>query len=267
MSERTFEPGAVQYNGSITSMYPMARALSAETADTWSTILKPFLTTSPHITVLDLGCGTGRFAPLLADRFNGTVIGLDASIAMLQTAMQHSGAGNLFYAAASGECLPLADLSCDVAWLSQVIHHIRDHGACARELHRVVRRDGWVLMRGTFGDRLDGFPTLFHFFPEARQITAQFPTLTQVITVFQSAGFSVQSLQRVRQKICESLAEFARRTRLRADSTLVLLPDAEFERCQTALEEAAGGEHVPSPVIETVELVVFRASPSAGPAS
>ena len=48
--------------------------------------------------------------------------------------------------------------------------------------------------------------------------------------------FSLESAQRVRQKTCESLREFAARTKLRADSTLILLPDLEFEACQTALE-------------------------------
>jgi hypothetical protein len=91
-------------------------------------------------------------------------------------------------------------------------------------------------------------------------LTATFPTVAEISAVFEAEGFSLESTQRIQQKTCHSLREFAQRTKLRADSTLVLLPDAEFDACQTALEEAASRERVPSPVIETIELLVFRSS-------
>jgi SAM-dependent methyltransferase len=238
----------------------MARMLSTETAETWSGVLRPFLTTFYRPTVLDLGCGTGRFSTLISDRFGATVVGIDPSIAMLQTAVRHSEAGKVQYAAAHAERLPFAESSCDVVWMSQVVHHIRDRKACAVELHRVLRAHGVVLIRGTFGDRLDGFPTLFKFFPGARQLTARFPHVGEISAVFEAEGFALERAQRIRQKTCHSLREFATRTKLRADSTLVLLSDSEFEACQTALEEAASSERVPSPVIETIELLVLRPS-------
>jgi SAM-dependent methyltransferase len=260
MGEKVFEPGAVTYEGDLSSNYPMARMLSTETAGTWSGVLRPFLTTFYRPTVLDLGCGTGRFSTLISDRFGATVVGIDPSIAMLQTAVRNSEAGKAQYAAAQAEWLPLAESSCDVALISQAVHHIRDRKACAAELHRVLRSNGVALIRGTFGDRLDGFPTLFKFFPGARQLTARFPTVGDISAVFEAEGFSLESTQRIQQKTCHSLREFATRTKLRADSTLVLLPDSEFEACQIALEEAASSERVPSPVIETIELLVLRPS-------
>jgi ubiquinone/menaquinone biosynthesis C-methylase UbiE len=259
-SEKIFEAGAVTYEGDLASNYPMARMVSAEAAETWSGILRSFLTTFHHPTVLDLGCGAGRFSTLIADRLRAAVVGIDPSIAMLRTAVRNSKAGKAWYAAAEAERLPLAESSCDVAWLSQVVHHIRDRRACAAELRRVLRSNGFVLIRGTFGDRLDGFPTLFKFFPGARRLTAKFPTVGEISAVFEAEGFFLESAQRIQQKTCESLREFAARTKLRADSTLVLLPDAEFEACQTALEEAANSERVPEPVIETIELLVLRPS-------
>ena len=179
---------------------------------------------------------------------------------MLHTAVRHAEAGRVQYAAAQAERLPLAASSCDVAWMSQVVHHIRDRRACAAELHRVLRSNGVVLLRGTFGDRLDGFPTLFKFFPGARQLTACFPTVGAIASTFEAEGFGLESTHRIQQTTCQSLREFATRTKRRADSTLVLLPDAEFEACQTVLEEAASRERVPSPVIETIELLVLRPS-------
>ena len=186
MGEKVVEPGAVTYEGDLASNYPRARMVSAETADTWSGVLRPFLTAFYRPTVLDLGCGTGRFSTLIANRFGATVVGLDPSIAMLHTAVRNSEAGKVQYAAAEAERLPLAEASCDVAWMSQVIHHIRDRNACAAELHRVLRSNGFALIRGTFGDRLDGFPTLFKFFPGACRLTARFPTVGEISAVFKA---------------------------------------------------------------------------------
>lgn len=177
---------------------------------------------------------------------------------MLRAATQGPDRENLFYAAARSEQLPLSDSCCDLAWISQVIHHIPDREACARELRRVLGRGGYVLIRGAFADRLDGFPTLLRFFPGTRTIMTQIPTVEQVLASFRSAGFTVEELRRVPQKTCDNLAEFAERTRLRADSTLSLLSDAEFERCQAALERAAR-EEPPAPVIEIIDLLVLRA--------
>jgi SAM-dependent methyltransferase len=257
MAEQPFKPGSINYDGAIASNYAAARGLSAETAALWAAIVEPFIVRAHPATVLDLGCGTGRFSSLFAGRFEARVIGLDPAVAMLREASQGEDCDNLVYAAARSEELPLADCCCDLAWLSQMIHHVRDREACARELRRVLRRGGHVLIRGAFADRLDGFPEFLRFFPGARSIMMQFPTTEQVQDVFRTAGFSVEEQRRVPQRSCNNLAELAERTRLRADSTLSLLSDAEFERCQAALERAARDEP-PAPVIEIIELLVLR---------
>ena len=147
--------------------------------------------------------------------------------------------------------------SCDVAWLSHVWHHVRDRQACVGELRRILRRDGYVIVRGTFGDQLDGFPTLFHYWPAARDICQQLPTIAETVSDFAGHAFVVHERRRVRQITCGSLQEFAGRTKLRADTALALISDVEFLRGQTALEEAAAVERVPEPVVETIELLVF----------
>jgi len=253
------DPHALIYNeGNLSSNYPMARVLSPSTSATWSVVLRPFLAGHRNPTVLDLGCGTGRFSTLIAS-LGAAVIGLDPSVAMLRNS-QPACAGDVCYAAAEAERLPLAAVSCDLVWMSQVVHHIRDRKACVAELRRVLRPHGVVLVLGSFGDRLDGFATLFHFFPSSRELTAKFPTVRQIVEVFEAEGFVLEGTQRVRQRTCDSLREFARRTKLRADSTLVRLPDWEFEACQKALEEAARREQSPSPVVETIELLSLRLS-------
>ena len=255
-SHPTFQAGGIHYD-EIAPRYSAARSMSAETADTWAKMIASFLPQSPT-TVLDLGCGTGRFTALIADRSPTLVIGVDLSLGMLRRAASDVKREHVYFSAASAESLPLPDKSCDLVWMSQVIHHVVDRQACARELHRVVKPEGAVLVRGTFGDRLDSCPTYFHFFPAARVVASQVPTIPDVLQTFRAAGFRLAAFQSVPQKTCNGLRELAARTRLRADTTLVLMSDAEFERCQSELERAAAKEGTPQPVIETVDVLILR---------
>ena len=72
-------------------------------------------------------------------------------------------------------------------------------------------------------------------------------------------GLCWPSVGRVQQTTSASLGAFAERTRLRADTALALISDAEFQEGQAAIEMAAAHEQVPGPVIEGIELLVFRA--------
>jgi ubiquinone/menaquinone biosynthesis C-methylase UbiE len=164
----------------------------------------------------------------------------------------------LAYVAGSAEAIPLRDQSCGLAWLSQVWHHIRDHQLCARELHRIVLPRGHVLVRGTFGDELDGFPTFFRFWPATREICQQLPTIQHTVAVFEANGFVLTEHRRVDQATAPSLREFAERTRFRADTALALISDSAFLEGQAAIEMAATHEHVPGPVVEGIELLMFQ---------
>jgi ubiquinone/menaquinone biosynthesis C-methylase UbiE len=253
-----FFAGAIQFDARLSTDYRVGRALSADAADVWCAVLEPILTPLGRPTVLDLGCGTGRFSIVIGRRFRTRVIGVEPSWAMLRTAAADDPPPNVSYAGGRAERLPLGDGSCDVGWLSHVIHHVADPQACARELRRVLRPEGSVLIRGTFGDRTDGFPILFRFFPGAQRVAARFPTLGRVIAAFGDAGFVPETLRRIQQKTCDGLRQLADRTRLRADSTLALLSDAEFRRCQSTLEHAAQREAEPVPVVETLDFLVLR---------
>jgi ubiquinone/menaquinone biosynthesis C-methylase UbiE len=242
----------------MSANFQCGRALSSEAASTWVAIVAPFVYGGANIKILDLGAGTGRFSSLFARAFEAQVVGIEPSIAMLAVADREAKVKNLAYAAGSAEAIPLLDQSCDLAWLSQVWHHIRDHQACARELHRVVSVGGHVLVRGTFGDQLDGFPTLFRFWPATRQICQQLPTIHQTVVVFEANGFVLAEHRRVQQTSSASLGAFAERTRLRADTALALISDAEFWEGQASIEMAVAHEHMPGPVVEGLELLVFR---------
>jgi hypothetical protein len=78
--------------------------------------------------------------------------------------------------------------------------------------------------------------TLFDYFPEAKLICEQFPTLADTLENFTASGFIFETILPIVQQTCSSLRELAVRTRLRTDTTLILLTEEEFWRRQTALE-------------------------------
>jgi len=62
--------------------------------------------------------------------------------------------------------------------------------------------------------------------------------------------------RRVQQVTATSLAEFAKRTQMHADTSLALISDSGFRKGQVAIERSAARERIPIPVMEVIELLV-----------
>ena len=255
-----FFPGVIDYDEKMYADYQAGRALSQDAATTWRAILQPFVQRPGSARIVDVGAGTGRFSALFARSFQAHVVGIEPSLRMLAATSVGAQPTNLAYVAGSAERIPLRNQSCDLAWLSQVWHHIRDRHGCASELRRILSPVGDILVRGAFGDQLEGFPTLFHYWPAARDVCQQLPTIHQTVAIFEAHGFVLTEHRCVPQRTCASHREFAGRTRVRADTALALISDSDFWKGQDALEMAAAQELVSDPVIEVIELLVFRRS-------
>ena len=80
----------------------------------------------------DLGCGSGRWAKLVAPRV-GKLYLFDPSEAALAVAKQNlNGAGNCEFQVAGADNIPLDDASCDFGYSLGVLHHIPDTEAGLR---------------------------------------------------------------------------------------------------------------------------------------
>lgn len=93
--------------------------------------------------VADLGCGAGFLSSLLALR-SAEVIGVDHSERMLQEA--RANAAGAEFRRGELDALPLGDGEVHAAFANLVWHHVPDHDAAAREVHRVVAPGGVVVV-------------------------------------------------------------------------------------------------------------------------
>jgi SAM-dependent methyltransferase len=92
-------------------------------------------------TALDVGCGTGRALPALAEAAGpgGLVLGLDLTPEMV-TAARRAGRDRVArLAIADARRLPLAGRSVDVVFAAGLVHHLPDPAAGLAELARVAR--------------------------------------------------------------------------------------------------------------------------------
>jgi SAM-dependent methyltransferase len=104
-------------------------------------------------TVADVGCGNGRYLAELDRRgHSGRTLGLDLSAGMLASARAAAGAAGL--AAGDAAALPLAGHVADVTLAPHMLYHVPDKPAAVRELRRITRPGGQVLVVLNAADHL-----------------------------------------------------------------------------------------------------------------
>jgi ubiquinone/menaquinone biosynthesis C-methylase UbiE len=241
----------------LAASYDAGRALSSDGLEGWRAALAGYLPPPGGLPVLDVGAGTGLFAAAIAGWFDAEVVAVEPSAGMHSQARLGRPHARVAWVGGRAEQLPLRDGCCGGAWLSTVIHHLGDLPRCARQLRRVVRAGGPVLIRSSFPGRHQGI-TLFRFFPGAGRIAAGFPTVEATVAAFEAAGFAFETLRQVPQVSAPSLRAAVERVRRRADSTLQPLPDHEFAAGLAAMERAAAAEATPTPVVDHLDLLVLR---------
>lgn len=95
-------------------------------------------------TVLEIGCGNGRYLEALTARgHRGVVVGGDLSEGMLRTARPAFG-GPLFVGDA--QALPFPTASADVVLAMHMLYHVPDRAQGLAEIRRVLRPGGTALV-------------------------------------------------------------------------------------------------------------------------
>jgi len=119
--------------------------------------LREILEPRPGERVLEVGPGTGYYALPVAEWVSpgGTLDVVDVQQEMLDHTMRRAaeqGIGNISPVRADARELPFEDDSFDGAYLITVLGEIPDQDAALRELRRVVRPGGGIVVGELFGD-------------------------------------------------------------------------------------------------------------------
>jgi SAM-dependent methyltransferase len=243
------------YDESMAADYDRGRRLRAPDIDRWMTAARPYLP-DIHGRVLDLGSGTGRFSAALADACGATIIACEPSAAM--RAACRATHPHLPIVAATAQTAPFQAGSFNAVWASQVIHHIPDLHAFATAIRRILTPAGHLLLRGGFGHVDDLL--LHRYFPGAWATGATaMPPLSAIVQVLSAAGIEPVDHVKVPQVIAENADELIEKVRTRTLSNLANLPDLPFRAGLQALQQDAANGAIPCPVVEHLDLAVFRA--------
>ena len=96
--------------------------------------------------ILDLGCGTGALLKILEDRFpSSELTGIDLTEEMLAVAKQKLS-DNVELLLGSASNLPFDSESFDWVIMSNVIGHLADKKTALKEIHRVLKNPGKIVI-------------------------------------------------------------------------------------------------------------------------
>jgi SAM-dependent methyltransferase len=222
--------------------YARGRALSDEQMQAWISAFAALLPERRPLAGLDVGSGTGRFTPALAQAF-GPVTGVEPSARMREIAQARGQHPGVRYVAGSAENIPVPTASADYALMFLSWHHVQDKSRAVRELARVLKPAGRLLLRSNFGDHIPPSGWWLEYFPRGFEADAAlFQPLHEVIAAFTSAGWRVASFGRVTEPSTGTRGDMLERLRLRTHSSFAQLTPGELETGFRRLEQAIAAD-------------------------
>ncbi len=196
----------------IPSSYDAARGYDPATLAIWLSHFAAHVPTEAVSSVLDLGCGTGRFSTALASQYDASVIGVDPSEKMLAQARKKIGDSRVSFIRAPAEQIPVADDSVDMVFMSMVFHHLTDRSAVAGECRRVLNVPGYVVLRNSTSDQAGSFPYI-KFFPGVHAVIRRYqPSADDISSLFVGAGFEQVAHEVVVHDMAPNWCSFVEKT-------------------------------------------------------
>lgn len=241
----------------LAGAYQRGNAMPARSLGAWVDKILSFGPADRSAT-LDVGTGTGMFAAALAEADDsGVTVGVDPSLAMLLEALRFNSHPRVRYVAGEAGALPIAADRIDLALLSRVIHHLADRRRCVRELGRVMRPGGVVVVRTTVRERLDAL--VYDYWPRLHeQDQARFPSANMIIGDFEAVGFNVMAVDSFSQPVQPSLRAFHDALASRPQSKFDLLTADEFATGLTRLRQDADAQPGNQEIHERYDVLAFR---------
>jgi ubiquinone/menaquinone biosynthesis C-methylase UbiE len=238
----------VDYDVDQHAVYAEARAMPASAIQRWMQVFGGHLPARRPLVGIDLGSGTGRFTPALAEAFGGPVYGVEPAARMRESAQAQAAHPQVRYLAGEAAAIPLPDAAADYVLMFLSFHHVPDRPAAAREIARVLKPGGRLILRTTFRGRV---PDLWWrpFFPRSIAIEeAIFPSEPQMRALFEAAGFSTVTASHDELPPEDDLPAAAERLRLRGYSIFEQMTEAELQDGFAQMDAAlAAGTIRPKP--------------------
>lgn len=210
-------------------------------------------------TVLDVGCGTGRWLAELTPS-TGLAIGLDRSLGMLLRVP--GGTGREALICGSGDEIPCRDAAVDLVTCVNVIHHLAAPSSFVTDAVRLLRSKGALAVVGLDPHQNRDRWYLYDYFPEARALDLRcYPSVDQLRNWMIDSGLeSIETVEveRIRRRFTggEILEDYF--LQRQASSQLALLPDEAWaeglHRIRRAIRE---GESQGEPPVFEVDLALF----------
>lgn len=164
--------------------------------------------------ILDIGCGTGTFlAKCLASRFNMEVTGLDMAYNMIRRAKYKadrisSNGSAITFMVGDAEQLPFESGYFDMVTCSNSFHHYPNQLQAVREMRRVLKDNGELLIVDGHRDEVLGY-LMFEVFVEAVEKDVHHCSRREFMNMFREAGFQ-KVTQRRGGLCCPLLATFGK---------------------------------------------------------
>ena len=212
--------------GEAASRYDLAtKAMSLGRDAAWKRALVAALPEHPAPVCVDLACGTGDVAFLLAERYpEGTVTGVDIAAQMLVRARARNRFPNTRFGYGDMGALPFPDGSVDIVTGSYALRNAAELRAALSEVRRVLASDGvvgvldfsrpesrllqkllYLLLRGwcgLWGVLLHGTPEVHGYVAESLDV---FPDRRRFVEILGEEGFEVAFSRRFFLGITELL--------------------------------------------------------------
>jgi ubiquinone/menaquinone biosynthesis C-methylase UbiE len=238
--------------------FARGRALTEQQMQAWISAFGSLLPGRRPLAGLDVGSGTGRFTPALAQAF-GPVTGVEPSARMRGIAQEQSVHPGVRYVAGSAEDIPVPAASADYALMFLSWAHVQDKPPGAQELARVLRPGGRLLLRTQFSDHMPSLWWLEHFPRSVEVHPLRFQPLHEVIATFTSAGWRVASFGTVTEPSPGTQSDMLERLRLRTFSVFAEFTPRELETGFRRLEQAVAADPgAPAPVEPSTLLTLER---------
>jgi ubiquinone/menaquinone biosynthesis C-methylase UbiE len=178
--------------------------------------------------VLDIGCGTGRFPINLSSLTRCSLFGLEPSREMLREAFLKSRY-NVVWIQGDGQKLPFQNEMFDCVYLTFVLHHIENKDLTLQEIYRVLKKRAKCVILTT--SRSEMKRHVLHNFPGVTSMDLKrLPSIPSVMKSTSRASFKAIHYHLFYRHESTSTEKYLERVRKKYISALTLLSEEEFQR-------------------------------------